>query len=51
MMLIRSDQQRAINSEQNFLREFKEGFQYVWASPVILSSIMAAYTFAVFIVT
>ena len=51
MMLIRSNEQRAVNSEQNFLREFKEGFQYVWASPVILSSILAAYTFAVFIVT
>ena len=51
MMLIRSNEQRAVNSEQNFLREFKEGFQYVWASPVILSSIIAAYTFAVFIVT
>ena len=51
MMLIRSNSQRVVNLEQNFLREFKEGFQYVWASPVILSSIVAAYTFAVFIVT
>jgi MFS family permease len=51
MMLMRSNDQRAVSSEQNFLREFKEGFQYVWASPVILSSIAAAYTFAVFIVT
>jgi MFS family permease len=51
MTLIQSNEQRVINSEQNFFREFKEGFQYVWASPVILSSIVAAYTFAVFIVT
>ena len=51
MMLIRSNDQRVVNLEQNFLREFKEGFQYVWASPVILSSILAAYTFAIFIVT
>ena len=33
------------------MREFKEGFHYVWHEPVILSSIAAAYTFAVFIVT
>ena len=33
------------------MREFKEGFQYVWHAPVILSSIVAAYTFAMFIVT
>jgi MFS family permease len=51
MMAIRLNDQRAANPEQNFLREFKEGFQYVWDSPVILSSIVAAYTFAVFIVT
>ena len=51
MMLIRLNDQRAANPEQNFLREFKEGFQYVWASPVILSSIIAAYTFSIFIVT
>jgi MFS family permease len=51
MMLIRSNEQKQVNLEQNFFREFKEGFQYVWASPVILSSIVAAYTFAVFIVT
>ena len=51
MMLIRSNDQRVVKLEQNFLREFKEGFQYVWASPVILSSIVAAYTFAIFIVT
>jgi predicted MFS family arabinose efflux permease len=37
--------------EENFFREFKEGFQYVWSEPVILSSIVAAYTFAVLIVT
>ena len=51
MMLIRLNHQRAVNPEQNFVREFKEGFQYVWDSPVILSSIVAAYTFAIFIVT
>ena len=45
------EQPKSGQLEQNFLREFKEGFQYVWASPVILSSIVAAYTFAIFIVT
>ncbi len=51
MWLIRLNDQRATKPEQNFLREFKEGFQYVWDSPLILSSIIAAYTFAIFIVT
>jgi hypothetical protein len=41
---------RTANPDENFIREFKQGFQYVWASPVILSSIVAAYTFSIFIV-
>ena len=51
MALIRLQDQRAANPEQDFVREFKQGFQYVWASPLILSSIVAAYTFSIFIVT
>jgi predicted MFS family arabinose efflux permease len=51
LMLIRLKDQRAANPEQDFVREFKEGFQYVWASPLIMSSIAAAYTFSIFIVT
>lgn len=51
LMLIRLKDQRAANPEQNFVREFKQGFQYVWASPLIMSSIAAAYTFSIFIVT
>jgi MFS family permease len=51
LLLIRLTDKRAANPEQNFLREFKEGFHYVWGSPVILSSVGAAYTFSVFIVT
>jgi len=51
MLLLRLNDQRAANPEQDFLREFKEGFQYVWNSPLILSSIIAAYTFSIFIVT
>ena len=49
--MIRLKDERAANPDQDFRREFKEGFQYVWNSPVILSSIVAAYTFSVFIVT
>ena len=51
MALIRLQDRRAANPEQDFVREFKQGFQYVWASPLILSSIVAAYTFSIFIVT
>lgn len=51
LWLIRLKDERAANPEQDFLREFKGGFQYVWNSPLILSSIIAAYTFSVFIVT
>jgi MFS family permease len=51
LLLIRLKDERAANPEQDFLREFKGGFQYVWNSPLILSSIIAAYTFSVFIVT
>jgi MFS family permease len=51
LMLIRLRDQRAANPEQDFVREFKQGFQYVWASPLIMSSIVAAYTFSIFIVT
>jgi MFS family permease len=51
MWFIRSSHQQNLNAAKDFLREFKEGFQYVWDSPVILSSIIAAYTFAIFVVT
>jgi predicted MFS family arabinose efflux permease len=51
MWCIKSRDQKAVNPTQDFLHEFKEGFQYVWHSPVILSSIVAAYTFAIFVVT
>jgi MFS family permease len=51
LLLIRLKDKRAANPDQDFLREFKEGFQYVWNSPLILSSIVAAYTFSIFIVT
>jgi predicted MFS family arabinose efflux permease len=51
MLFIHTNKEPAIKPEENFFREFKEGFHYVWHEPVILSSIIAAYTFAVFIVT
>lgn len=43
--------ERRTPAEQSFVRELKEGFGYVWSSPVILSSIVAAYTFSIFITT
>jgi len=51
MLFLRTNKEPSIKREDNFLREFKEGFHYVWHAPVIFSSIVAAYTFAVFIVT
>jgi predicted MFS family arabinose efflux permease len=51
LALIRLKDERASHPDQNFLREFKEGFRYVGNSPVILSSIIAAYTFSILIVT
>jgi predicted MFS family arabinose efflux permease len=51
MLCMRTKKEAAPKREENFLREFNEGFHYVWHQPVILSSILAAYTFAVLIVT
>jgi len=51
MLFMRTNKEPSAKREENFLREFKEGFHYVWHEPVILSSIVAAYTFAIFIVT
>jgi len=51
MLFLRTKKEPPAKRDDNFLREFKEGFHYVWHAPVILSSIVAAYTFAVFIVT
>lgn len=51
MLFLRTKKEPPIEREDNFVREFKEGFHYVRQAPVILSSIVAAYTFAVFIVT
>jgi len=51
MLFIHPNVDQALKQQPNFLLEFKEGFHYVWHAPVILSSIVAAYTFAVFIVT
>jgi predicted MFS family arabinose efflux permease len=51
MLFMQTNSEPATKREENFLREFTEGFHYVWHAPVILSSIVAAYTFAVLIVT
>ncbi|MBM4262375.1 MAG: MFS transporter [Deltaproteobacteria bacterium] len=51
MLFIHPNRAQNEKRQQGFVREFKEGFDYVWGTPVILSSVIAAYTFAVFIVT
>ena len=51
MLFIHNRKDETVQREQNFLDEFKEGFHYVWHTPLILSSVIAAYTFAIFIVT
>lgn len=51
MLFIRPNREESEKRQQSFVREFKEGLDYVWHAPLILSSIVAAYTFAVFIVT
>ncbi|HVO93205.1 MAG TPA: MFS transporter [Terriglobales bacterium] len=50
MLFIRTQKEESSKRDGNFVREFKEGFHYVWHAPVILSSILAAYIFAVLIV-
>jgi hypothetical protein len=51
MFFIRLSQKESDKREQNLLREVKEGFQYIWHAPVILGSILAAYTLSVFVGT
>jgi predicted MFS family arabinose efflux permease len=51
MRLMRTSSPPIPDRKQNFLGEFKEGFAYVWNAPVTLSSIIAAYTFSIFVVT
>ena len=51
LLFLRTHKEPSVKREENFVREFKEGFDYVWHEPLILSSVIAAYTFAVFIVT
>lgn len=51
LILMRLTDKRTPKPDENFFREFKEGFQFVWDSPLILSSIVAAYTFSICIVT
>jgi predicted MFS family arabinose efflux permease len=51
MWLMRTNSPPLPERKQDFLREFRQGFAYVWNSPVTLSSIIAAYTFAIFVVT
>jgi MFS family permease len=51
MIFMRTNEAPSVRSNEGFLHEFKNGFRYVWHSPVILTSVIAAYTFAIFIVT
>lgn len=51
MLFIHNRKEESVPREQNFVDEFKEGFHYVWHTPLILSSVIAAYTFAILIVT
>jgi hypothetical protein len=51
MFFMRVNEHPSSHSTEGFLHEFQNGFRYVWHSPVILTSVIAAYTFAVFIVT
>jgi MFS transporter, DHA1 family, staphyloferrin A biosynthesis exporter len=51
LRLMRLTDARQPKPDENFRREFKEGFQYVWNSPLILISVVAAYTFSICIVT
>jgi predicted MFS family arabinose efflux permease len=50
MWFMRTCSPPATAARKEFLQEFKQGFQYVWNTPITFSSIIAAYTFAVFVV-
>ncbi|NIO08638.1 MAG: MFS transporter, partial [Deltaproteobacteria bacterium] len=51
LLLIRLPKKALGSGGQNFLREVKEGIQYIWHEPVILGSIGAAYILSVFVTT
>ncbi len=51
LFLIRLPKRELGSGGKNFLREMKEGVQYIWQKPVILGSIGAAYILSVFVTT
>jgi MFS family permease len=51
LVLMHLTDARTAKPDEDFVREFKEGFQYVWNFPLILISIVAAYTFSMCIAT
>lgn len=51
LFLIRLPKRELGSGGKHFLREMKEGVQYIWHEPVILGSIGAAYILSVFVTT
>ena len=51
LLLIRLPKRELGSGGKHFLREIKEGVQYIWHGPVILGSIGAAYILSVFVTT
>ena len=51
LFLIRLPKRELGSGGKHFLREVKEGVQYIWHEPVILGSIGAAYILSVFVTT
>ncbi len=51
LLLIRLPKRELGSGGKHFLREIKEGVQYIWHEPVILGSIGAAYILSVFVTT
>ncbi len=51
LLLIRLPKKELGHGGNQFFREVKEGFQYIWQQPVILGSIGAAYILSVFVTT
>jgi len=51
LLLIRLPKRELGSGGKHFLREIKEGVQYIWHKPVILGSIGGAYILSVFVTT
>jgi len=51
LLLIRLPKRELGSGGKHFLREIKEGVQYIWHEPMILGSIGAAYILSVFVTT